>query len=56
MGLMISVGYQSRRAPPPRSSLAWSIRQLRHDADELLEVCGQRDGGIHIIKTVARNP
>lgn len=40
----------------PLNFVLWSIPQYRRDAEALLETCGQRDVGVHIIKSVAKDP
>jgi aryl-alcohol dehydrogenase-like predicted oxidoreductase len=40
----------------PLNFVLWSIPEFRRDAEALLEVCRQRDIGVHIIKTVAKDP
>ena len=40
----------------PLNFVLWSIPEYRRDAEALLEVCRQRDIGVHIIKTVAKDP
>ena len=40
----------------PLNFVLWSIPQYRRDAEVLLETCGQRDVGVHIIKSVAKDP
>ncbi|MDE3077667.1 MAG: aldo/keto reductase, partial [Chloroflexota bacterium] len=34
----------------------WSMPDYRRDAEALLELCGRRNVGVHIIKTAARGP
>jgi predicted aldo/keto reductase-like oxidoreductase len=34
----------------------WSIPEYRRDAQVLLDTCRQRDVGVHIIKTLAKDP
>ena len=40
----------------PMNFVLWSIPDYRRDAEELLETCRERDVGVHIIKTVAKDP
>jgi aryl-alcohol dehydrogenase-like predicted oxidoreductase len=40
----------------PLNFVLWSIPEYRRDAEELLELCQARDVGVHIIKTLARDP
>ncbi len=40
----------------PLNFVLWSMPQFRRDAELLLETCRQRDVGVHIIKTVAKDP
>ncbi|OGB93120.1 MAG: aldo/keto reductase [candidate division NC10 bacterium RBG_16_65_8] len=40
----------------PLNFVLWSNPQYRQDAEALLEDCRRRDVGVHIIKTVAKNP
>jgi len=40
----------------PLNFVLWAIPTYRADAERLLEVCRQRDVGVHIIKTAARGP
>ncbi|MBI3457232.1 MAG: aldo/keto reductase [Candidatus Rokubacteria bacterium] len=40
----------------PLNFVLWAIPEYRRDAGALLEACVERDVGIHIIKTVARDP
>ena len=40
----------------PLNFVLWSIPEYRRDAVALLEECQQRDVGVHILKTVAKDP
>jgi aryl-alcohol dehydrogenase-like predicted oxidoreductase len=40
----------------PLNFVLWSDPQYRQDAEALLDYCRQRDVGVHIIKTVAKDP
>ena len=40
----------------PLNFVLWSIPEYRRDALALLESCRQRDVGVHIIKTLAKDP
>jgi aryl-alcohol dehydrogenase-like predicted oxidoreductase len=40
----------------PLNFVLWSIPEYRRDVEALLSVCRQRDVGVHIIKTVAKDP
>jgi aryl-alcohol dehydrogenase-like predicted oxidoreductase len=40
----------------PLNFVLWSIPEYRRDATALLEECRRRDIGVHIIKTVAKDP
>jgi aryl-alcohol dehydrogenase-like predicted oxidoreductase len=40
----------------PLNFVLWSIPEYRRDAEALLAACRQRDVGVHIIKTVAKDP
>lgn len=40
----------------PLNFVLWSIPEYRQSVENLLEVCGRRDVGVHIIKTVAKDP
>jgi predicted aldo/keto reductase-like oxidoreductase len=40
----------------PLNFVLWSIPEYRRSVETLLEVCGKRDVGVHIIKTVAKDP
>jgi aryl-alcohol dehydrogenase-like predicted oxidoreductase len=40
----------------PLNFVLWSIPQYRRDFEALLEECGRRDVGIHVIKTLAKKP
>jgi aryl-alcohol dehydrogenase-like predicted oxidoreductase len=40
----------------PLNFVLWADPQYRADATRLLDVCRQRDVGIHIIKTIAKDP
>lgn len=40
----------------PLNFVLWAIPQYRSDALALLDACRQRDVGVHIIKTVAKDP
>lgn len=40
----------------PLNFVLWSIPEYRRDAEELLETCRRRDVGVHIIKTLAKDP
>jgi len=40
----------------PLNFVLWSIPEYRRSVEALLEVCGRRDVGVHIIKTVAKDP
>lgn len=40
----------------PLNFVLWSIPEYRRDARALLETCRQRDVGVHIIKTLAKDP
>lgn len=40
----------------PLNFVLWSDPQYRRDAEALLDYCRQRDVGVHIIKTVAKDP
>lgn len=40
----------------PLNFVLWAIPTFRADAERLLDVCRQRDIGVHIIKTAARGP
>lgn len=40
----------------PLNFVLWSIPEYRRDAQALLDACRRRDVGVHIIKTVAKDP
>jgi predicted aldo/keto reductase-like oxidoreductase len=40
----------------PLNFILWSDAQYRRDAEALLEYCRRKDVGVHIIKTVAKDP
>ena len=40
----------------PLNFVLWSIPEYRRDAKVLLDTCRQRDVGVHIIKTLAKDP
>ncbi len=40
----------------PLNFVLWSIPEYRREAQALLNACRQRDVGVHIIKTVAKDP
>lgn len=40
----------------PLNFVLWSIPEFRRDAERLLAECGRRDVGVHILKTVAKDP
>ena len=40
----------------PLNFVLWSIPRYRRDAEELLDACRRRDVGVHIIKSVAKDP
>jgi aryl-alcohol dehydrogenase-like predicted oxidoreductase len=40
----------------PLNSVLWSIPQYRRDFEALMEECRRRDVGVHILKTLAKNP
>src|SRR6266511_3814225 len=40
----------------PLNFVLWAIPEFRRDAELLLETCRKRDVGVHIIKTVAKDP
>ena len=40
----------------PLNFVLWSIPEFRRDAQALLDLCRQKDVGVHIIKTAARGP
>ena len=40
----------------PLNFVLWSIPEYRRDAEALLEECARRDVGVHILKTVAKDP
>jgi aryl-alcohol dehydrogenase-like predicted oxidoreductase len=40
----------------PLNFVLWSIPEYRRDTEALLGACRQRDVGVHIIKTVAKDP
>ncbi len=40
----------------PLNFVLWAIPQYRADSTTLLETCRQSDVGVHIIKTIAKNP
>jgi aryl-alcohol dehydrogenase-like predicted oxidoreductase len=40
----------------PLNFVLWSMPEYRRDTEALLAECGRRDVGVHIIKTVAKDP
>jgi hypothetical protein len=40
----------------PLNFVLWEIPEYRRDAEALLAECGRRDVGVHIIKTLAKDP
>lgn len=40
----------------PLNFVLWSIPEYRHDAEALLRACRERDVGVHVIKSVAKDP
>ncbi len=40
----------------PLNFVLWSMPEYRRDAEALLQTCRQRDVGVHIIKTAAKDP
>jgi predicted aldo/keto reductase-like oxidoreductase len=40
----------------PLNFVLWAIPEYRRDAQALLETCRQKDVGVHIIKTLAKDP
>ena len=40
----------------PLNFVLWAIPEFRRDAEALLAECGRRDVGVHILKTVAKDP
>ncbi len=40
----------------PLNFVLWSIPEYRRDAQALLDACRRRDVGVHIIKTIAKDP
>ena len=40
----------------PLNFVLWSLPEYRRDAEALLEECRRRDVGVHVIKTVAKDP
>ena len=40
----------------PLNFVLWAIPEYRRDVQALLETCRQQDVGVHIIKTVAKDP
>ncbi|MGH2365978.1 MAG: aldo/keto reductase [Chloroflexota bacterium] len=40
----------------PLNFVLWSLPDFRRDAQGLLDLCAERDMGVHIIKTAARGP
>ncbi len=40
----------------PLNFILWSIPEYRRDAQALLDVCRRKDVGVHIIKTIAKDP
>lgn len=40
----------------PLNFVLWAIPEYRHSAETLLSACADRDVGVHIIKTVAKDP
>ncbi len=40
----------------PLNFVLWNIPEFRQDAEALLDACRRRDVGVHILKTVAKDP
>jgi predicted aldo/keto reductase-like oxidoreductase len=40
----------------PLNFILWSIPEYRRDTQALLDACRQKDVGVHIIKTLAKDP
>jgi aryl-alcohol dehydrogenase-like predicted oxidoreductase len=40
----------------PINFVLWSIPEFRRDAEALLEACRRRDVGVHVLKTLAKDP